>query len=136
VFKKEGVLRHIDVSKQTNNARTPSVDKLNRWGLQYASQEQQEAAVAQIVDYAFQTVRPLIIQAMPAFLSAPLMATSFMRLELQLICLMRQLGLALLQAVVQSLESVDGWSALRDLEFDCGLYPLRRDVTANSSLST
>jgi len=112
------------------------MDKLNRWGLQYASQEQQEAEVAQIVDYAFQTVRPLIIQAMLIFLSAPLTATSFMALELQLIYLMRQLGRALLQAVVQSLETVDGWSAPRDLEFDCGLYRRRSDVTANSSLST
>ena len=92
------------------------MDKLKGWGLQYASQEQQEAAVGQIVDDALQTVRPLIIQVMLAFLSVP-PATSFMGFELQLICLMRQLGRALLQSVVQSLESVDCWTAPRDLDF-------------------
>lgn len=112
------------------------MDKLNRWGLQYATQEQQIRAAEEMVDMAFQKVRPLLVQAVVTFLTQSLSPASFFQFEFALLGLVRQLGRELLQAVVQSLESIDYWSPPHELEFHRGGYRRRGDIGKNANLST
>ncbi len=112
------------------------MDNLSRWGIQYASQDQQASVAERMVDEAFQAIRPLLINAVAAFLTQPLSPASFWSFELALIGLVRQLGRELLQAVVQSLESIDYWTPPRDLEYQCGGYRRRSDMGRNASVAT
>ena len=113
------------------------MEELNRWGLQYASQEEQKLIAEGVVDEITAAIRPLLIEAVIAFLAAPLTATNFMQLELTLLSLVREFGRKLLQALVQSLETGgSGWTAPRDIEFECGLYRRRSDRGMNSGIST
>ena len=112
------------------------MDHLSRWGIQHASQAQQTSVAERMVDEAFQSVRPLLIQAVLVFLAQPLSATSFWSFEFALIGLVRQLGRELLQAVVQALESIEYWSPPRDLEYQCGGFRRRSAVSRNANIGT
>ena len=90
------------------------MENLNRWGLQYASQQELQISVEQIVDDVLSTIRPLLIQSVLAFLTAPLTATSFMQLALALLSrLCVNSPRNLLQSLLQSLETSNGWTAPR-----------------------
>ena len=112
------------------------MDHLSRWGIQHASQADQTSVAERMVDEAFQSVRPLLIQAVLVFLSQPLSATSFWSFEFALIDLVRQLGRELVQSVVQALESIEYWSPPRELQYQCGGYRRRSDVSRNANIGT
>ena len=89
-----------------------------------------------MVDQAFESIRPNLVEAIGAFISGPINPTTFLAFEVMLLHVIRDLARILLQMVVQSLEPEDPGSLPRDVWFQCDGYRRRGDRTRNANIAT
>jgi len=112
------------------------MDEFNCWGQQHATEQQRRQLAQQIVDKAFDAVKPRFVTAAELFLALPISPTALYQFEIALLLLVRELGRLVLQAVVQSLEPADSNSMPKELYFQCSGYRRRAKPTPNRSIAT
>lgn len=107
-----------------------------RFGLPDATAQQQLQSAEQLVDAAWQSLRPQFVFLVRSFLSEPLSPSTFFTFEMALLTVVRELGRLLLQATVNTLEPPLAESLPLDLWFECGGYRRRTEKTRNSHVAT
>lgn len=112
------------------------MDHLTAWGHEHASLQTRTTLAERIVDDAFATMRSKLVAAIAQFLGAPLTPSGFHAFECLLWILMRDLGLILLQTVIQALEPEQGDRLPKDVVFEAGGYRRRGDRTRNANIAT
>jgi hypothetical protein len=112
------------------------MDECNGWGYQHASDDQRNQLAEQIVDQAWDSVRPRLVTILQVFLAQAISPRSFYQLEMALLEIVRELGRSVLQATLQSLEPADHTQVPKNILFQAGGYRRRSDRTPNRSLAT
>lgn len=112
------------------------MDELNGWGHQHATDTQRNFLAQQIVEQAFDAMRPQCVVAVDAFLKHKVSPTAIYQYELALLLLVREIGRLILQGSVQSLESAGSSELPRDLYFQCGGYRRRAKQTPHRRIAT
>ena len=112
------------------------MDEVNAWGCQDATDHERNEQARQIVEQAFDVIRPRLILTVQTFLAQAVSPTVLYEFELALLSVVREIGRLVLQSVVQALEPDDITTMPKDLCFECGGYRRRSDQTANRSIAT
>ena len=112
------------------------MDENSRWGHQHATDDQRNRLAQDLVEQAFDAIRPRLVQAVQGFLGQPVNPAELHRFEVALLLLVREIGRLVLQAVVQSLEPSNATSLPKDLHYQCGGYRRRSKPTPNRSIAT
>lgn len=106
------------------------------YGQAHASEKIQRRTAEEIVDTAFQNVRPQLINAVQTFLASPISPTTFFVFEMAVLGLTREIGRRLVELVINTLEPENAEELPRDLWFECGGYRRRNQKTRNSYVAT
>lgn len=112
------------------------MSEINAWGCGNATETQRRELAGTIVRQALDDAVEPLTDAVAAFLRRPLSPASFHAFELALVCLIRALGRAILQATVNVLEPDDPQLLPKDLVFECGGYRRRSTKTRNQHVAT
>ena len=95
-----------------------------RFGLPDATARQQMQRAEQLVDSAWDRLRPKFVKLVRSFLSEPISPSAFCAMEVALLTLVRELGRVVLESTINALESRPAESLPRDLWFECLATPL------------
>jgi hypothetical protein len=106
------------------------------FGLSHASVEQQAQVAEQLVDSAWDALRPKCIDLVRSFLGQPLTPTSFFAFEIALLAVVRELGRVLLEGTINALEPPSAESLPRDLWYQCSGYRRRNAQTRKPHVAT
>ena len=107
-----------------------------RFGLPDATARQQMQRAEQLVDSAWDRLRPKFVNLVRSFLSEPISPSAFFAMEVALLTLVRELGRVVLESTINALESRQAESLPRDLWFECGGYRRRKEKTRNPHVAT
>lgn len=107
----------------------------NGFTQQLATAERTELA-NQILDRAWDDVRPLLLRALCAFLASPISPNSFYEFENLLLLVLRGFGRSILEALLNSLGSPTSQQMPHDLMFNGAGYRVLRDKTPNRYVAT
>ena len=107
-----------------------------RFGLPNATAQQQRQLAEQLVDSAWDALRPKFVDLVRSFLCEPLTPTAFFAFEIALLALVRELGRVLLEGTINALEPQSAESLPRDLWFECGGYRRRNTKTRKPHVAT
>jgi hypothetical protein len=127
----------LEVAKQTiSHGKDASMDDSIHFGLPDATARQQIQRAEQLVDGAWDTLRPKFVNLIRSFLSEPLGPSAFFAMELALLALVRELGRVVLECTINSLEPRREDLLPRDLWYRCGGYRRRKEKTRNRHVAT
>ena len=107
-----------------------------RFGLPNATARQQIQRTEQLVDSAWDKLRPKFVNLVRSFLREPISPFAFFAMEVALLTLVRELGRVVLESTINALESRPAESLPRDLWFECGGYRRRKEKTRNPHVAT
>jgi hypothetical protein len=106
------------------------------YGLAHATEEVQRRTAEEIVDTAWETVRPGLISGVQAFLASPISPTTFFAFEIALWGLVRQMGRHLVELTINALDPENPQQLPRDWWFQCSGYRRRNGKTRNAFVAT
>lgn len=112
------------------------MDHRTGFGLSHATAQRRKKTAEQIVDQAWLTLRPLLLEVVAEFLAKPPGPTVFFAFETALLGAVRELGRLLLELTVNKLEPDDPQQLPQDLWFQCGGYRRRKEKTPNRYVAT
>lgn len=107
-----------------------------RYGLSNATAREQFQLAEQLVDSAWDALRPRFIDLVGSFLHQPLTPSTFFAFEITLLTLVRELGRVLLERTINGLEPQCAEWLPQDLWFQSGGYRRRKEKTRNSHVAT
>ena len=107
-----------------------------RFGLPDATAPQQIQRAEQLVDSAWEMLRPQFVDLVRSFLSQPLSPSSFFVFEIALLTVVRELGRVLLEATLNALEPSSAEGLPQDVWFECGGYRRRKEKTRNAHVAS
>ena len=107
-----------------------------RFGLPKATAGQQLQLVEQLVDSAWEALRPKVVGLVRSFLGEPLTPSAFFAFEMALLAVVRELGRVLLEVTINALEPESAEALPQDLWFECGGYRRRNLKTRKSQVAT
>lgn len=106
------------------------------YGLPHATEDIQRRTAEEIVDTAFHSVRPKLVDAVQTFLANPISPIMFFTLEIALVGLTREIGRRLVELAINVLEPEDPAQLPHDWWFQSSGYRRRNRKTRRASVAT
>jgi hypothetical protein len=106
------------------------------YGLVDATKDVQRGTAEEIVNSAFQSVRPKLVEAVQTFLASPVSPTVFFTFEIALLGLTREIGRRLVELAINLLEPEDPAQLSHDCWFQSSGYRRRNRKTRKAGVAT
>lgn len=136
ILEKKGVLAEdVVYDNKQIQGKDAQMEHGNGFTQQLATAERIELANS-ILDRAWESARPALLNALCVFLASPLSPSGFYHLENLLLVLLRSFGRSIVEALLNSLEPATCQQMPHDLLLNGAGYRVLRDKTANRFVAT